>query len=332
MRALQGLAALFALGTCALAGPARGEDAVAAAKRSFTEGLASMQAGDFEKGCPAIEASYKLDPRPGTLFTLAECEAKRGRLSTAVARYEDYLSLYSRLPEEQRRKQGDREATALRQRDALRPQTPELTLRLPPDAPKGTVVTLNGNDVEPEKLGLPLRVDPGEHVVTTQAPGGSVTEIKVSIGKGEKRPIFLDVAALDPAPQAKAPRASADLGLSGRRIAAYAAGGVGVGGLILGGVMGVMTLEKKGEIEENCGFIPGDPRGCNDVGLEAASDAQFRGLVSTIGFAIGGAGVAAAVVLLVTEPKAAPAAPQGVQVGLLSTGPDHFMFGLRGAW
>ena len=86
-----------------------------------------------------MELSYKLDPRAGTLFTLAECEAKRGRLATAMARYDDYLSLYARLSEEQLRKQGVREKIARNQKVALSLQVPELTLLLPSEAPAGTV-------------------------------------------------------------------------------------------------------------------------------------------------------------------------------------------------
>lgn len=331
MRAPRSLAAgLAALGLCALALPARGEDA-AAAKKLFAEGLAKMQAGDFEKGCPAIEASYKLDPRPGTLFTLAECEAKRGRLATAVARYDDYIALYAQFSDDQKKKQGDREKISRSQRDALGPEVPQLRLTLPPDAPKGTVVTHNGTELDPGSMGMALRVDPGEHRITAQAPGGPVTEVKVTIGKGERKPIFLDVAlpssASKPSPQGP----EADQGLSGQRIAAYVAGGVGLAGLVLGGVMGGLTIGRRSVIEANCGVIPEDPTACNRVGLAAASEAKTLGLVSTIGFGVGGAGAVAAVVLFLTEPKGASAAPQGVQAGFYPA-PGGLTIGLRGAW
>src|SRR4051812_45897187 len=101
MRAPRTLAIPLALVLSTLAAPSAAQD-VATAKALFNQGLAEMEAAHYDKGCPAIEESYKLDPRAGTLFTLAECENRRGRLATAVARYEDYLSLYSRLPQDQR--------------------------------------------------------------------------------------------------------------------------------------------------------------------------------------------------------------------------------------
>lgn len=331
MRALRSLAAGFAaLGLCAIALPASGQDA-AAAKALFTEGLAGMQAGEYEKGCPAIESSYKLDPRPGTLFTLAECEAKRGRLATAVARYDDYIALYAQLPEDQKKKQGDREQISRMQRDALGPEVPQLKLTLPAQAPKDTAVTRNGVKLDSASLGIALRVDPGEHVITTQAPGGPITEVKVTIGKGERKPVFLDVALPPSAQKLPPPGPRPDRPMSGQRIAAIAAGGVGVAGLVLGGVMGGLTIERKSVIEANCGMIPSDPTGCNDAGLSAASEAKTLGLVSTIGFGVGGAGVAAAVVLFLTEPKVEPAASSSVEAGLYPS-PDGLTVGLRGAW
>ena len=64
---------------------------LAAAEALFSKGLADMEAGRYDAACPAIGESYRLDPRGGTLFTLAECEAKAGKIATAVARYDDAL-------------------------------------------------------------------------------------------------------------------------------------------------------------------------------------------------------------------------------------------------
>lgn len=348
------------MGLCVLAAPAAAQDA-AAAKTLFAQGLSDMEAGNFEKGCPALDASYKLDPRAGTLFTLAECENKRGRLATAAARYDDYLSLYSRLPADQQRKQADREKTAREQKAALGLQAPLLTLSLAPDAPRETVVKRDGTELAAAALGLGLPVDPGEHRVTTQAPGGEVTELQVILGKGDKKQITLQVKAAQGAPPPAPPKpaqgappapprpaviqpavvsspasqpspaAGASRGPSGRRVGAYVVGGVGVAGLVLGGVMGGLTLGKKSVLEKNCG-IRGDATGCNDQGLSAASDAKTFGLVSTVGFAVGGAGVATAVILLLTAPKRATEAPRGVQPGVLSAGREGAIVGFRGAW
>src|SRR6185369_9862964 len=110
----------FATGPAAAAAPDPAETL-------FNRGVAQMEAGAYEDACPAIEQSYKLDPRPGTLFALADCEAKRGRLATAVTRYDDYIALYATLPADKKSKQGNREKLAREQRALLGPLVPELT-------------------------------------------------------------------------------------------------------------------------------------------------------------------------------------------------------------
>jgi hypothetical protein len=71
-------AALLSAALLCAAGRASAQDA-AAAGALFDKGVADMQAGHYSSGCPAIEESQELDPHPGTLFTLAECQAKWGR-------------------------------------------------------------------------------------------------------------------------------------------------------------------------------------------------------------------------------------------------------------
>src|SRR5690242_9942096 len=84
-------------------------DEVTAAAQ-FDRGLAEMKAGHYDIACPALAESQRLDPRPGTLFTLAECESRAGRIATAVAHYEDYLARFAKMTPDQKRGQHGREA------------------------------------------------------------------------------------------------------------------------------------------------------------------------------------------------------------------------------
>ena len=149
-------------------------DDAAASAAQFDMGVKAMTAGDFEHGCPAIRESYRLDPRPGTLFTLAECEAKWGKVASAVAHYGDYLGLYAAMPRDRQTGQHGRNEIAAQQKAALSPRVPHLLVALPASAPPGTVVRRDDAELGAASLGIALPVDPGEHVVTTQAPGGPV--------------------------------------------------------------------------------------------------------------------------------------------------------------
>jgi hypothetical protein len=340
-RALRILALLAPL---ALSAPAAAQD-VAAAERLFNHGLAEMEARNFTVGCAEIAESQRLDPRPGTLYTLAQCEVRWGRIATAVTRLGDYLQVYEGLTPEQKERQRERPKVARDQREKLAPEVPELTLVLPPGAPVGTEVKRDGAIVAAAALGLALPVDPGEHVIATQAPGEGVRETRITLGKGEKRRLTLELGAAARAGGAESPpeqhASEAPAGPSRRRVAAYAVGGVGVASLVLGGVMGGLALGKKAILQDNCG--PGtDPRhptdatACTPAGLAAASSIKPLGLVSTIGFAAGIAGVGSAIVLLVTEHRSSPSARDAqrpwISAGLLAAGPEGAMAGAQGSW
>ncbi|WP_437840006.1 tetratricopeptide repeat protein [Sorangium sp. So ce1153] len=342
---------LGAMTLAARAAPARAQD-VAAAEALFNRGLAEMQAGRYESGCPALSESYRLDPRPGTLFTVAECEARRGRVATAATRYGDYLALYARLTPDAQAKQKGRNKIATQRKAALTPDIPELTLSLPEGAPPGTVVKRDELELGAPMLGVPLPTDPGDHVVTTQAPGGPLTEARISIAKGEKKQITLEVKAAPPETPAAAappgaqpppvtppPPPATDTARRGswQTTTAFVVGGVGIAGLALGGVMGGLALSKKATVDDNC-----DGTICNHEGKLAADSSRTFALVSTIGVGVGVVGVGAALVLLLAAPsppassasaslpRAAPA-PR-VSAGAWSTGDGGGMIGLQGAW
>jgi hypothetical protein len=90
---------------------------------------------------------------------------------------------------------------------------------------------------------------------------------------------------------------------SGRRTAAYVAGGIGIAGVVVGSVTGILVLGKKQTVNDNC-----PNHDCNDAGYEAATSAQTLGLVSTIGFGVGIAGLATGAVLLLTGSEPATTA------------------------
>src|SRR6516165_12572897 len=76
---------------------ARAQD-VAAAEDLYHRGVADFLAGRYDAACTEIGASYRMDPLPGALFTLATCEARLGRVASAAAHFQDFLQLVPTLP------------------------------------------------------------------------------------------------------------------------------------------------------------------------------------------------------------------------------------------
>jgi hypothetical protein len=344
------------LGLVAAPRPATAEER---AEALFNRGLADMLAGRHESGCPAIAESQALEPLPGTLFTLAECEAQRGRLATAVASYDAYLTLFSTLSPERQAKQHGREAIAAQQKALLDPQIPRLTVTLGPGAPSGTVVRRDHDELPLDQLSVALPLDPGEHVITTQRPGGPIVERRVVLGPGEKRTLVLEVAPVAEAPARAAARKSAVIAApraailppalrpSPERISAYVLGGLGAAGVIVGGVMGGLALGQKGAITMNCRSTGPDTADCNATGKAAADRGQAFGNASTIGLGAGLGALGVAAVLYLTAPAALPPSPRpspsprrpgaagarrGVRWSLAATGPATAGLALGGDW
>jgi hypothetical protein len=265
------------------------------AEVSFDRGVEHMEGGRFEQACPLIEESYRLDPRPGTLFTLAECEAQRGRIATAVARYGEYLRMYDALPPERRAAQGTREREAITKKSALEPHVPKLLLVLPEGAPAGTIVKRDGAVVEASSLGVALAIDPGEYVVTTQAPGGPVTENRVMVARGERKEARLKVVTKEPAlmrrqearvnrapPVATQPSVVDESAVKQRRVIVIAAAGAAAAGLGIGVGFTVAANGKSSDAAAQLSRLGGDSACVGAVGARATECKEVRSGVESL--------------------------------------------------
>jgi|HubBroStandDraft_5_1064220.scaffolds.fasta_scaffold131233_2 hypothetical protein len=323
--------ALALLLSCRVA-RADGEDAAV----QFNYGLSEMTAGRYTTGCPALEASFRLDPRPGTLFTLAECNRQWGKLASALAGYEEYLAQYERMSPEQKAKQADRVRVALAERKTLKESVPHLTVRLPEGAPPGTVASRDDVELGGPMLGAAVAVDPGEHVVRVRTPDGQVREQRLTLTAGEDRivTVELPVAAapvvgppptMAPAGPTQVPShpdaAPTPASAPSHRVWTLAAGAIGGAGLVVAGVAGIIVLAKKPDVTANC-----NAQGVCASQADANAGNAAHGIadVGTAALVVGGVGLAAALVLWLTEPRAPVAAgsaarlvwsPVGIGVG-----------------
>ncbi|HSO00395.1 MAG TPA: hypothetical protein VLS89_19015, partial [Candidatus Nanopelagicales bacterium] len=164
-----------ALGAALLLLPAA-PAAASEAEDLFQKGQADLEAGRLAEACPALRKSFRMEKRPMVLFHLAECEERAGRIATAALHYDEYLDLFERLSPPEQRGEGEREKQAFKRRERLDADIPRVTFKLSESAPVGTKVTRvtkQGTDPVPVALGVALPIDPGEHWVMTQPPGGA---------------------------------------------------------------------------------------------------------------------------------------------------------------
>lgn len=147
------------------AAPAAAQGVQAAATAQFDQGRALMKQGRYKDACAAFEKSQELDAQNGTLFNLAECDARIGKLASAWLAYRD---LAQRDSNPGRSKEAGRRARELEKR------LPRLLLRLA-SPPPGFAVTIDGKDATP-LLGVDNPVDLGRYTIRATAPGHATFE------------------------------------------------------------------------------------------------------------------------------------------------------------
>lgn len=301
----------------------------AAAEALFQRALVELKAERYDAACPAFAESQKLDPRPGTLFAMAECEVKWGKAATASTHFADYLATVAGLPPAQRAKHKEREKLARERKQELAPQIAQLTLALPAGVTaKDVEVRLDDTPLGAPSLGVALPVDPGAHAIEVRRQGAA-QKTSVTLGRGERKTVTLGTlgdgpkgkrvpdpdeepeTAPAPPPAAAAPPASSAPAKPppgtgeppSRATLGYVAGGLGGAGLVVGIVTGALVLQKKSVVSEHCVDTK-----CDREGKDAADAARPLATASTVGFGVGVVGLAVGAWLLLADGEKPPAA------------------------
>jgi hypothetical protein len=280
---------LCALLWAASAGAQRGD--AAAAEQLFTAGREAFEKGDFASACPKFEESQRLDPAAGTLINLAACYEKLGRLASAWETWRGALQVLS--PADERRPAVQRLA------DAMEKRIPRLFIELAPGAPPGTRVSRDSVDLGAASLGVGLPVDPGRHLVIATAPGRLERRYDVEVAEGKTEKLVVEPgeerapepppSTAKPAPtRAPAPTPPADRTASsgGTRTLGFVVAGAGALGILTGSVTGIIALQKKSAMLDDCEQVDSG-YACGPDGLDAARSGDTFATVSTIAFAAG---------------------------------------------
>jgi hypothetical protein len=227
------LAAAFALSAALSVTTASAEDATAQAKVLFNAGAQAYEAGQFPAAIQAFGEAYRLSPRPGILFSMAQAHKKQyfvdrqpAHVREAVRLYREYIAKVE---------QGGRRGDAVQALAELDPIVEKLgaaeAAPPPPDkkpvtrvsisaSAKDATITLDGKSIEP---GIFHDVTPGKHAVHVAAPGyfpedrdvpaaeGGIVAIDVPL---REQPGLLTVLAADGAEIAIDGRAAATTPLS----------------------------------------------------------------------------------------------------------------------
>lgn len=281
----------------------------AAAEALFDQARSAMDLGEYDEACEKFRESNRLDPAPGTLLNLANCEEKRGKLATA---WELFRAVEDQLPA------GDDRIPVARDRAAkLKPRLPRLTIDAGTSPPDGIQVTRDGIDLGVASLGTPLPVDPGEHEVVVTLPGKAPKSFQVFVVEGESK--TLDVLGAGTTGDEGGASATVD-NSSGNQTLGFVFGGIGIAGVVIGSVTGIMALGKQSTVDDEC-----DGNGlCSKEGADAASSGSTLATVSTISWVVGALGIGAGAYFLLSGEKEGP--KTGFRAGFTPTGSALSLF------
>lgn len=276
------------------------------ARALMEEGDKKREGGDLPGALKAFQQADAIMHVPTTGLEVAKVQARLGKLVEA----RDTLAAVLRLPV----KAPEPAAFAVARKSAetmnaeLGERIPSLHVKLA-GLPPGASATIDIDGETIAGVGAPRKLNPGAHLVVVRA-GGEDRRESVTLAEREARELTIDMA-----PKAVTPPPDSGEGKGGGPSKALMYGGFGVGavGVVVGSITGIMSITKVSSIRESCvdDRCPPDKK----ADIDSAKD---LGTLSTVAFIVGGIGIGAGVIGLLTAPKGD--APRGAGAARTTAG------------
>ncbi len=293
------LATLFGIAAATYVAPALAEDA-AAALDELKQGYALKQAGNCRDALPHLARSFELDPRAKAALNMADCEVQSGDLVAA----QGHAAVGRQMALEQ--KDAELVAVADQQLADIAKRLPHLTVRLAPEAPANSTLSLDGRPLAASSLGVASPVNAGAHRIVVSALGreDAVTNVRTDEGAAQVVEVApgAQVVRSSHGPAESNDGSSPDAGSS--HLLAFGVGGAGVVGLLVGIGAGLAASSKHDTLVGEC-----QGNACHPTAQRDLDDFRSLKTVSTVAYVVGALGVAVGGVLWLTAPRAAPDRP-----------------------
>lgn len=253
------------------------------ADKLFRKGREEWNKGHTKEALEFFKQSEALEHSSLTQLDIAACEARLGRVFSALQIYRALLA--SNTP--------DRKHVALIKRNIakLTPRVAKLHLRLPAIEPKGLNIKIDGQEVTSSDSRGDIEIDPGLHSLVVSAPGHQEVRRVIALREGQTlHPAKIELSPLRPAIKPKP-------GLPSPVKTHWPGTMIGIGGVVLGfgGVMlGTgLVARREGESAYNTGATPASGMRTNtELAIHGAQTAQMGGREFYTGLALGGVGLA----------------------------------------
>jgi hypothetical protein len=295
-------------------------------------GFAKFCDGDYARATDSFDRAYEIERSPALGLWVARSMARAGLLMEAEVRYRDLAE--QNLPPDAPQREWQAKHNADIERRMLAQRIASITVLLDGVSAEVARVSVNGQLVPAESVGVPRRVNPG--LVRVHGEGlGRTVEANVVLAEGEARRIRLSFVPEPPTPETPATGGALGAGDGGaesfeakreaapgqtQRILSYVAVGLGGAALLTGGAFGLMALNQKAELDAEC------PNGSCPPQLAPQVDSyDSKRTVASVALLSGAALTATGVVLFFTAPRAETS--MGFRAGVYWAGSS---IGLRG--
>lgn len=260
-------------------------DIVENARRAYAKGQNAFAQGDFAAAQTAFEEAYANVPNPIVLVSIGEAAAKQGKITTALAAYEQYLRVRPDAPDR----------ADVEQKHAVLAQTPgEVAVT---SEPAGADVIVDGRAVG-QRTPTTLQIAPGAHRIEVVLAGHAGEAWPAEVSAGARAEHAFALHAQTPSPAAVTPTAESkleeapsapDAATAGSPTAAIViTASLGAVGLIAGTALGILALTARSDYDQN-------------PSAAKADDGERLALFSDVGFGIGAMALVTTAVLLFTR-------------------------------
>ncbi|HEY8040359.1 MAG TPA: hypothetical protein VIF15_11225 [Polyangiaceae bacterium] len=281
------------------------------ARTLYKEGKELRAQGNLKGALEKLQAAHALGNTPVTGIELARTYAMVGQIVEARE-----VCLYiARMPvaSDETEKSVEARSDAAKLAEELRPRIPALVVKVNGLAEGDTAhLSIDGVTVPDAAFAEPLKVDPGKHLVSLRiGDGAAAREVhgEANVAEGQTGELTLTVppapVVVPPPPPPPPPPQPAPAQPQPMPLLVKLGFGTAIAGSAVGLIAGLTALNKKGQLDSECGVS----KVCSDGngGLPDLDTAQAWATVSTVAFVVGGAGLVAGIVGLLTEKDAAPA-------------------------
>jgi hypothetical protein len=285
--------------------PFPSDQQIEAARAQYREAMELHRQGKIKEAVERALDAFHTAATPVTALEAGLLLVEAGRLVQA----RDVVRTVALMPVSPRESDKGREAR--QEADNL---TRQLDARIPKLAIAGRApgvdVLLDGKPLASSGPNAWQGIDPGPHTVTARIDEQTCETIQVTVAEGEARTVELRECRPAPSPplpppprepvQSSPPPPAPPAGSAHPyRWAAIAIGGAGLAAVAIGGAV---ALRAKNDYDSVAGDCP--PRGCSSDAFDVRQSARARADAASVTMGIGGAAVAAGVLLWFIDPGA----------------------------